>query len=106
VTTAAAFAVKGTRINLPLYAESNDPKQIKSMTSFFTDGLTGRGAYGAGRHVDVTDFNKFPPAKVIIDFNLAYNPNCARSPYFTCPVAVDNIPIDVTAGERDPHHSQ
>jgi uncharacterized protein (DUF1684 family) len=39
---------------------------------------------------------------VLIDFNNSYNPNCARSSHFTCPVAVDSIPLDVMAGERDP----
>ena len=39
----------------------------------------------------------------MIDFNQAYNPNCARSAFFTCPVAVDNIELAMTAGERDPH---
>ena len=29
----------------------------------------------------------------VIDFNNAYNPNCARSAHFTCPVAIDNIPV-------------
>ena len=67
------------------------------------DELTGKGAYGAGRYVDVAEFGKFPPAKVTIDFNQAYNPNCARSAHFTCPLAVDAIPLAMTAGERDPH---
>ena len=40
---------------------------------------------GAGRYVDVADFGKFPPASVTIDFNNAYNPNCARSAFFTSP---------------------
>jgi hypothetical protein len=99
----ASFSLNGVRVTLPFYAESNKLSQIKDLSAFYTDQLTGRGAYGAGRYVDVADFDKFPPAKVIIDFNQAYNPNCARSPYFTCPVAVDNVPIAVAAGERDPH---
>lgn len=99
----ALFAIKGTPVRLPLYAETGDSKNITSMTSFFTDALTGHGAYGAGRYVDVTNFGKYPPPKIQIDFNQAYNPNCARSNYFTCPVAIDNIPVAVKAGERDPH---
>ena len=78
--------------------ESNDPAKIKDMSAFYTDALTGKGAYGAGRYVDIADFGRFPPARVVIDFNQAYNPNCARSAFFTCPVAVDNIELAVTAG--------
>ena len=98
----AHFALKGKDITLPFYAESRDPAAIKDMSAFYTDALTGKGAYGAGRYVDVADFGKFPPATVTIDFNQAYNPNCARSAHFTCPVAVDNIALAMKAGERDP----
>ena len=99
----AVFTLKGARITLPFYAESNEPEKIKDLSAFYTDALTGKGAYGAGRYVDIADFGKFPPAQVTIDFNQAYNPNCARSAHFTCPVAVDNIPIAMAAGEQDPH---
>jgi uncharacterized protein (DUF1684 family) len=98
----ARFVLKGKTVTLPFYAGSRDPKQISDISAFFTDGLTGRGAYGAGRYNDVADFGKFPPRRVLIDFNNSYNPNCARSSHFTCPVAVDSIPLDVMAGERDP----
>lgn len=99
----ARFSVAGKTIALPMYAGDNDPGKIKDFSAFFTDNLTGRGAYGSGRYVDVGDFGAFPPSTITLDFNQAYNPNCARSPFFTCPIAVDNIPVAVTAGERDPH---
>jgi uncharacterized protein (DUF1684 family) len=99
----AIFTLKGQAVTLPFYAESSDPRMVKDMSAFYTDALTGKGAYGAGRYVDVEDFGKFPPARVTIDFNLAYNPNCARSAHFTCPLATDALPLAMTAGERDPH---
>jgi uncharacterized protein (DUF1684 family) len=99
----ARFVLKGKTVTLPFYAESPVPGQIKEMSAFYTDELTGKGAYGAGRYVDAENFGKFPPAHVTIDFNNAYNPNCARSAFFTCPVAIDNITLAMTAGERDPH---
>jgi len=97
----AQFTLKGKAVTLPFYG--GDPKQIEDMSAFFTDRLTGKGTYGAGRYVDVAGFGKFPPRTITIDFNEAYNPNCARSPHFTCPVAVDNIDLAMIAGERDPH---
>jgi uncharacterized protein (DUF1684 family) len=99
----ASFVLQGKHITLPFYADSNDPKQIADMSAFYTDDLTGKGAYGAGRYVDISDFGAFPPKTAVIDFNDAYNPNCARSAHFTCPVAIDNIALAMTAGERDPH---
>ena len=99
----ARFTLEGKKFTLPFYAESNDPKRIDSISAFYTDGLTGKGAYGAGRYLDVKDFGTFPPKAVTIDFNGAYNPNCARSAHFTCPVTVDSIALAIKAGERDPH---
>lgn len=100
---AARFSLGGRTIVLPMYAGENETKKITDFSAFFTDDLTGKGAYGSGRYVDVGDFGAFPPSTITIDFNEAYNPNCARSPFFTCPIAVDNIPLAVKAGERDPH---
>jgi uncharacterized protein (DUF1684 family) len=99
----ATFSLKGKTVTLPFYTDSHDPAKISDMSAFFTDDLTGKGAYGAGRYIDVDGFGKFPPSTVTIDFNLAYNPNCARSAHFTCPVAVDDIALAMQAGERDPH---
>ena len=97
----ATFMLQGKAITLPFYAD--DPKNIDTMSAFFVDDLTGRETYGAGRYVDVANFGAFPPKSVAIDFNEAYNPNCARSPFYTCPVATDVIALAVRAGERDPH---
>lgn len=97
----ATFSLKGKSVVLPFYAD--DRNNISSMSAFFVDGLTGTETYGAGRYVDVGNFGAFPPKTVTIDFNEAYNPNCARSPYFTCPVATDVIALAVRAGEKDPH---
>ncbi len=99
----AVFALQGKTITLPLYGEDNVPAKLTGMTSFFKDQLTGKGAYRAGRYVDVEKFAKFPPASVVIDFNYAYNPNCARSVYYNCPFAVDVIALAMKAGEKDPH---
>ena len=99
----ATFALQGKSVTLPLYADANVASKVQEMSSFFTDALTGHGAYGAGRYVDVDKFGKYPPAAVTIDFNYAYNPNCSRSPFYNCPFAVDNISFAVRAGERDPH---
>lgn len=97
----ATFSLKGKSFTLPLYSDGQ--KKITDMSAFFTDALTNIETYGAGRYVDVEPFGAFPPKRVTIDFNFAYNPNCARSPFFTCPVATDDIALAIKAGERDPH---
>jgi hypothetical protein len=101
----ATFTLKGRPFTLPFFTDSNDPKGMNSLSAFFTDGLTGKETYGAGRYVDVDGFGSYPPKTVKIDFNYAYNPNCARSAFFTCPVALDNLAMDVSVGEKDPHRA-
>jgi len=99
----ATFVLKGKSFTLPFFSSSDDPADMKSLSAFFTDDLTGKETYGAGRYVDVDRFGPFPPKTFRIDFNYAYNPNCARSAFYTCPYAVDNLAIAIRAGEKDPH---
>jgi uncharacterized protein (DUF1684 family) len=97
----AVFTLGGKEVRLPLYAESDEPKKIKDLSTFFLDDLTGKETYGVGRYVNI-DVRHFPPRTVTIDFNRAYNPNCARSPHYNCPVATDMIPFAIRAGEKKP----
>ncbi len=99
----ATFMLKGKSFTLPFYAGDNDPRKIADASSFFTDDQAGTVTYPAGRYVDIDHFGAFPPKAVTIDFNFAYNPNCARSAFYTCPVATDVLAMAVLAGEKDPH---
>jgi hypothetical protein len=98
----ATFRLKGKEVRLPLYTGARDAKKLADMSAFFTDDLSNRETYGAGRYLDVEPFGAFPPRTVTLDFNNAYNPNCALSPHFTCPLAMDEIALEVRAGEKAP----
>lgn len=69
----------------------------------FTDATSGRETYGAGRYLELEYHgdNQFH-----VDFNLAYNPWCAYSPQFSCPIPpVENrLPVPIRAGEKDFGH--
>jgi uncharacterized protein (DUF1684 family) len=97
----AVFDHEGKHVRLPLYSDSDDPKKIKDLSAFFLDELTGKETYGVGRYIDIK-LTSFPAITVTIDFNRAYNPNCARSPHYNCPVATDLVPLAVRAGEKKP----
>lgn len=66
----------------------------------FKDRTSGKETYGVGRYIDI----KTPTGKtVILDFNLAYNPNCAYgSEKYSCPIPPkDNVlKVEIRAGER------
>ena len=63
------------------------------------DRTSGHGSYPAGRFLDADA----PQAgKVMLDFNRAYNPPCAFTPYATCPLppAENRLDLMVAAGEK------
>ncbi len=67
----------------------------------FRDATSGRTTYGAARFL-YADAPK--DGKVILDFNKAYNPPCAFTPYATCPLPPPENRLDVAieAGEMAP----
>lgn len=66
----------------------------------FRDTTNGRETYGAGRFLHAAK----PDAagRTTLDFNRAYNPPCAFTPFATCPQtpAENRLPVPVLAGER------
>ena len=70
----------------------------------FGDETSGFETYGGGRflYLDPPDDN----GRYYIDFNKAYNPPCAFTPYATCPLPPkENIlPIRITAREKAIEH--
>lgn len=68
----------------------------------FADGTTGSETYGAGRFMYASADSA---GRVILDFNKAYNPPCAFTPYATCPrpPAENFLPVAIEAGEKTVH---
>jgi uncharacterized protein (DUF1684 family) len=66
------------------------------------DQTTGLDTYGAGRFMySVPD----SLGRIILDFNKAYNPPCAFTPFATCPMPPREnfLPVAIEAGEKDVH---
>jgi uncharacterized protein (DUF1684 family) len=74
----------------------------KELFVIFADRTSGKETYGASRFL-YTDMPK--DGKLVIDFNKAYNPPCAFTPYATCPLAPpeNRLNMRVTAGELKYH---
>ncbi len=74
----------------------------KELFVIFADRTSGKETYGAARfvYIDMPE-----NGKAVIDFNKAYNPPCAFTPYATCPLAPPENRLDlrVTAGEKAYH---
>ena len=71
---------------------------------WFTDQTTGAETYGVGRYLDF-ELNDHPEFVYTIDFNRAYNPYCAYSALFTCPIPreEDYIDMEIEVGEKNFH---
>lgn len=95
---AVEFERDGQRYRLEAIGEPGAPLFL-----IFADRTSGHGSYPAGRYLD-TDA---PDADghVQVDFNHAYNPPCAFTPFATCPLAPPENRLDlrVEAGERAYH---
>jgi hypothetical protein len=72
----------------------------EGMDIYFRDATTGEGSYEVGRYVSVEREGD----EVIVDFNRAYNPSCALSPYYNCPIPPpeNHLSVAIRAGEMAP----
>jgi uncharacterized protein len=80
----------------------------------FKDATSRSETYGGGRYLFDTVKNTDGLAleivigspRLVIDFNYAYNPSCAYSPRWACPLAPPEnvLPIPIRAGERNYRH--
>jgi len=71
---------------------------------WFTDKTTGNETYHVGRYLDF-ELNPDPNFIYTIDFNRAFNPYCAYSSRFTCPIPTkdDYLDFEIKAGEKNFH---
>jgi uncharacterized protein (DUF1684 family) len=70
---------------------------------YFTDATSGRESYRM-RYLGVT---AAADGRYVLDFNRAYNPACAYSPHFNCPIPPpeNHLAVPIRAGERVPRGS-
>lgn len=99
------FKLSGTTCHLYIY-QSKDLMRTEQYRNYlfvpFTDITTGDESYGSGRYLE---FYKQDIQNNILklDFNKAYNPYCAYSPDYKCPIPPkeNSLPVPVKAGEKN-----
>ena len=72
----------------------------------FKDATTGKETYPAGRYLDMeSGTGQMPDGKWILDFNNAYNPWCAYSTDYACPLTPQEniLEVEILAGEKYIH---
>jgi len=104
------FTLAGRKLSLSVYQA--DAEFLKKFPEFagllfipFRDNTNGNETYGGGRYTGI----KMPTGnRVILDFNLSYNPNCAYgSDKYSCPIPPkeNELAVAIRAGERKFEHS-
>ena len=96
---ALAFEMEGRSLKLIVYKSAEDP-YARSLFIPFSDETSGRVTYAAGRYLDLEEQGGDDYELV---FNVAYNPYCAYSEEYTCPIppAENKLHIKVLAGEKN-----
>lgn len=91
------FTLRGMKCTLDALVEGNQ------LFIIFTDSTTGVTTYASGRYL----YASMPDASgnTVLDFNKAFNPPCAFTPFATCPLPPpqNNLNLAVEAGEKDYH---
>ncbi|MFY0608291.1 MAG: DUF1684 domain-containing protein [Cyclobacteriaceae bacterium] len=98
----AHFSIEDKEYHFPLY-QSLQVQQMDDYSDYlfapFTDLTSGFESYGGGRYLDL----KIPAGDtIILDFNKAYNPSCAYSPNYNCPIPPreNDLDLEVKAGVK------
>lgn len=75
----------------------------RDMSLFFRDATTGKETYSVGRYVEP---ELLPDGSYLIDFNVAYNPACAFSTHYNCPIPPRSnvIKTALRVGEMDSNY--
>lgn len=98
------FTIHDTILHLTVFqskAVTVNPQYKDYLFIPFTDKTTGDETYGSGRYIDIL-ISDIRNNTVELDFNKAYNPYCAYTTGYNCPIPPKEnfLPIAIQAGEK------
>ena len=90
------FEVEGQPAELTIYASES------GYFLPFVDSLANQETYGAGRYLEP---EPLADGRFAVDFNYAYNPYCAYSEFWSCPLTPfeNRLKVPIRAGEKNFH---
>lgn len=100
----AEFELAGATNTLLILEVMDIGPQRGNLFLAFGDDTSARETYGAGRYLDI---RKVPGSSTItLDFNQAYNPYCAYTNKYSCPLppAENLLSVAIMAGEKNYEH--
>jgi uncharacterized protein len=97
----AEFVLDGKPYRLQPVIEAGDERELFFILRDQTSETT---TYNLGRylHADLPDHGLDQPGKLVLDFNLLYNPPCAYTTFATCPLPPEEnrLLVGIPAGEE------
>ena len=94
------FALDGVQSRVMALRLNEPGANPDSLDVYFTDATRGRESYRM-RYLEVA---AGADGRIVLDFNRAYNPACAYSPHYNCPIPPpeNHLTVAIRAGERLP----
>jgi uncharacterized protein (DUF1684 family) len=99
------FILRDTALHLVIYQlqqllASDETKNYLFVG--FTDATSAIDTYGAGRYIDCV-IGDIRNSRMVLDFNKAYNPYCAYTTGYNCPIPPreNDLPVAILAGEKN-----
>jgi uncharacterized protein (DUF1684 family) len=97
------FKMKGSTARLEADRLLEPGVGEQDISLFFQDATTGKESYSVGRYLDP---QLQSDGRYILDFNMAYDPACAYSEHYNCPIPPkeNRLSVAITAGQMDAHY--
>jgi len=94
------FDIEGKKVKLQAYKSTE--RESNELFIPFRDRTSGKESYAAARYLDIEEK---PDSNYMIDFNYAYNPYCAYSEDYVCPLPPKEnwLEVRILAGEMSYH---
>lgn len=99
------FSLHNTTLHLFVY-QSQDLLQSAAEKDYlfipFSDATSGEESYGAGRYLECY-IKDVRGGTLLLDFNKAYNPYCAYTTGYNCPIPPkeNDLPVAIRTGEKN-----
>jgi uncharacterized protein (DUF1684 family) len=94
------FDIEGKKVKIHAYRSAE--RESNELFIPFRDGTSGKESYGSARYLDIEENSD---NKYVVDFNFAYNPYCAYSEDYVCPLPPREnwLEARILAGEMNYH---
>lgn len=98
----ATFTLNGKKVKIHIYQckDKNSPNFYNALFIPFRDETSGVESYGGGRYIEPQEPKD---GKIVIDFNLSYNPYCLYNVKRSCPIPPkeNDLPVAIKAGIKN-----